>query len=340
MVKRPTLQDLAKAAGVSIATVDRVINRRLPVSEDTAQRVVHAAEGIGYHATSLLKRRLVEMPVRRFGFLLQKRQDAFYHQLAVELSKATAAATEIAGKAIIDFSEELVPKRIVEGLEAMESKCDAIAVVAVDHPLLASTVDRIVGKGKHVFTLLSDLSSSERKAYFACDPRKCGRTAAWLVARLAPASGKVGILVGSHRYLNQELSEISFRSYLREHAPHLQLLEPNFVLDDHRVAYEATTDLVASHPDLIAIYNSGGGQDGMIQALREKPADRKITAICNELTANTRSALIEGTIDLALATPVQALAQRLVQAMIAACDGKIVPEQVLLPADIYISENI
>jgi LacI family transcriptional regulator len=340
MVKRPTLQDLAKAAGVSIATVDRVINRRLPVSEDTAQRVVHAAEGIGYHATSLLKRRLVEMPVRRFGFLLQKRGDAFYHQLGQELSKATTSAPDIAGKAIVDFSEELVPKRIVEGLEAMESKCDAIAVVAVDHPLLSSAVDRIVAKGKPVFTLLSDLSSSSRKAYFAADPRKAGRTAAWLVARLAPASGKVGILVGSHRYLNQELSEISFRSYLREHAPHLQLLEPNFVLDDPRVAYEATTDLIATHPDLVAIYNSGGGQDGLIQALREKPVERKITAVCNELTATTRSALIDGVIDLALATPVAALAQRLVHSMIAACDGKIVPEQVMLPAELYISENM
>ena len=51
MVKRPTMADLAQAAGVSVATVDRVINRRLPVNSDTVQRVVQAAEQIGYRAT-------------------------------------------------------------------------------------------------------------------------------------------------------------------------------------------------------------------------------------------------------------------------------------------------
>ena len=70
MARRPTINDLARAAGVSVATVDRVLNRRLPVREDTALRVVAAAETIGYHATGLLKRRLAEAPRRHFGFLL------------------------------------------------------------------------------------------------------------------------------------------------------------------------------------------------------------------------------------------------------------------------------
>ena len=64
MVERPTLKDLALAAGVSIATVDRVINRRVPVTGDTAQRIVKAAKLIGYHATSLIKRRIAETPIR------------------------------------------------------------------------------------------------------------------------------------------------------------------------------------------------------------------------------------------------------------------------------------
>ena len=73
MSKRPTLADLAEAAGVSIATVDRVLNSRHRVREPTAERVLGAAEAIGFHAAPLLKRRLrAETPVRAFGFLLQK----------------------------------------------------------------------------------------------------------------------------------------------------------------------------------------------------------------------------------------------------------------------------
>ena len=42
MAKRPTITDLARISGVSVATVDRVLNSRLPVREETARRVYDA----------------------------------------------------------------------------------------------------------------------------------------------------------------------------------------------------------------------------------------------------------------------------------------------------------
>ena len=58
MGKRPTLADLARAAGVSVATVDRVLNARHRVREPTAERVLGAAEAIGFHGAPLMKRRV------------------------------------------------------------------------------------------------------------------------------------------------------------------------------------------------------------------------------------------------------------------------------------------
>lgn len=341
MVKRPTMTDLAKAAGVSIATVDRVINRRLPVNSDTTQRVATAAEAIGYHGTSLLRRRMVEVPARRFGFLLQKRNDPFYARFASELVKATTTAADIEGKAIVEFSEELLPRRIADNLRAMEKSCDALAVVAVDHPIVAEAIEAIAANGKPVFTLLSDVTTPGRRANLAVDSRKAGRTAAWFINRMAARPGKVAILVGSHRYISQELTEISFRSYLREHAGDLQLLESNFILDDPRVAYETVVSLLQKHPDLTAIYDCGGGREGLIAALREERGDKHVTVVCNELTPDTRSALVDGILDLVLDTPSAALATRLIHMMTTACESnRVLPEQVLLPANLFISENL
>ena len=73
MAKRPRISDLAQASGVSVATVDRVLNSRLPVREETARRVYEAASAIGYHAASLIKQRMrQDLPEYRLGFLLQK----------------------------------------------------------------------------------------------------------------------------------------------------------------------------------------------------------------------------------------------------------------------------
>ena len=341
VVNRPTIADLAKAAGVSLATVDRVLNRRLPVSADTAQRVVSAAEAIGYHATGLLKRRLIETPTRRFGFLLQKREDVFYAALGQELARATTSSRDVNGKAVVDFSEELVPRTIAARLEAMAEKCDALAVVAVDHPHVSDAIQRVTQKGKPVFTLLSDVARSSRKAYLAVDSRRSGRTAAWTIARMAEHPGKVGILLGSHRYLSQDLAEISFRGYMREYSPDLQLLESNIILDDSRIAYEAVIQMLQSSPNLVGIYDCGGGREGLVRALRDENAAERVVTVCNELTTTTKAALIDGVLDMVLATPIAVLSAQTVSYMIAACDGsRDIPDQTLLPADIFISENI
>ena len=77
-MRRPTMSALAKEAGVGLSTVDRVINGRAPVEAATAQRVLEAAERIGYYATPLLRQRLkADVPQRTFGFLLQQRSTEF-----------------------------------------------------------------------------------------------------------------------------------------------------------------------------------------------------------------------------------------------------------------------
>lgn len=341
MVKRPTLHDLAQAAGVSIATVDRVINRRLPVSDDTSQRVVQAAESIGYHATSLLKRRVQEMPARRFGFLLQK-PDAFYRQLGAELVSASRGNRVVEAKPTVEFVEDVVPAILAERIVLMAKKADALAIVAMDHPVVNEAVETVIAQGKPVFTLLSNLNSPAVSGHFGADSRKCGRIAGWTISRLAKKPGKIGILVGSHRYLNQELSEISFRTYMREHAPEFQLLEPIINLDDEQIAYEAVSEMVAANTDLVGIYVSGGGQEGLIRALREFCVPHQLVAVCNELTPATRAALHDGVIDLSLGTPFAALARLLVEAMAKGTTSQDMPHlrPLMLPPDVFIPENV
>ena len=340
--RRPTIEDLAAEAKVSVATVDRVLNKRHPVREDTARRVVEAAERIGFYARGLLQQRLDErIPFRTFAFLLQKR-DYFYQQLGAELIAATKATSAIRGRPVVEFIDELVPSVIAERLRQAGASADAVAVVAVEHPYVNAAIEELHQRGVPVFALLADVTTPARAGYLGLDGRKIGRTAAWTISRLAKEPGKIGILVGSHRYLNQELAEISFRTYLREHAPEFRPLEPLVNLDDSRIAYEASVDLIGANPDLVGIYMAGGGMAGMIRALREVASGRHILAVCNELIPDTRAALIDGVIDLAIATPVGALARRTVEAMIDALAGPLDESvrQIQLPAELYISENV
>jgi LacI family transcriptional regulator len=343
MGKRPTIQDLAAAAGVSIATVDRVLNRRHPVREETAGRVLAAAEAIGYHATALIERRLEgEDPARTFCFLLQKRTDYFYRQLAAHLTEATRRAAGIRGKAIIEFVDELVPARIAERLLSVRGRADAVAVVSVDHPHVNQAVAALAEDGIPTIAILSDLTAPARAGYVARDTRKEGRTAGWLIARMARRPGKVGIIVGSYRYLSQEAAEISFRSYFREHAPEFTVLEPLVNLEEARIANEATLHMIETNRDLAGLYICGGGQEGVLEALRAEGAGSGLVVVCNELTPVTRAGLIDGVLTAVISTPLALLAERTVEAMVRAlAPGRDTPPgQALVPSELYVPENI
>ncbi len=81
-------------------------------------------------------------------------------------------------------------------------------------------------KRKPVFSLLSPVLNMACSGHLGLDARKLGRIAGWTISRLAKMPGKICILVGSHGYINRDMAEISFRGYMREHAPAFELLEP------------------------------------------------------------------------------------------------------------------
>jgi len=343
MARRPTVSDIARTSGVSVATVDRVLNGRLPVREETARRVYEAANAIGYHAAALIKRRMQQdLPQYRLGFILQRPKQPFYQAFARELENAVNAAREFRGVAQIDYLESQTPSEIAARLREAAVRCKAIGMVAIDHPSVTAAVAELKEKGIPVFSLLSDFAPSIRENYIGLNNRKVGRTAAWLIARTARKPGKVAVFIGSHRFHGQEMRETGFRSYFREYAPEFEMIDTLVNLEAGEIAHEATLDLLQRCPGLAGLYVAGGGMEGVIAALREEDMAGRIVAVCNELTADSRAALADNVIAMAIATPLERLSRELVAQMVHVIENgpAETPGQLFLPFDMYVSENI
>jgi LacI family transcriptional regulator len=343
MSRRPTISDLARESGVSVATVDRVLNARHPVREETTKRVYEAATAIGYHAAGLIKQRLQQdLPQYRLGFILQRPKQPFYQSFAKEIEAAVAGAQHFRGIAQIDHVESQTPTEISRKLRDMAARSRAIAMVSVDHPTINATVAELKDAGIPVFSLLSDFATGVRAGYIGLNNRKAGRTAAWVIAKTAKKPGKVAVFVGSHRFLGQETREIGFRSYFRELAPEFELIDTMVNLEERSIAHEATLDLLQRHPGLVGFYVAGGGMEGAISALREENMAERLVAVCNELTPDSRAALAENIMTMVIGTPLGMLCRELVDRMAGAVErGQTdTPGQTFLPFDIFTSENI
>lgn len=341
-MKRVGMAELARAAGVSVATVDRVLNGREAVRADTRALVAEAAARIGHPAAAQLRPASADLPEIRFGVLLHKQDQDFYKAFAEELVRAVAAAQGVRGRLVLEFSSSQAPGEMAGHLRAMAGRCDVLAATAVNHPEVTAAVEDLATKGLAVFSLLSDFAQGARAGYLGLNNLKVGRTAGWAMAMAAKGPGVVAIFLGGHRWHGHELRETGFRSYLRECAPHLTVLDPLVNLETRQLTYETTLGLLARQPALRGIYVSGGGMEGAIAAMREARPAGDIAMVVSALTPDSRAGLAEGLLTLVTDTPLEKLCRELIVQMIrTAKEGP--PQgglQHFLPPDLHVAESI
>ena len=341
-MSRPTIADLAKAAGVGRATVDRVLNGRQNVREETVKRVHDAAERIGYHGANIIRHRmLADKPEFRLGLILQKPQHAFYQETLRIFEAQARACTLRRVHIIVKFLEDSNPEELARLLGGMKGRVDAVAATGLDHHSVTQAVQELQGAGIPVYSLLSDFAQGVRESYFGTNNLKVGRIAGWFISRLARRPGKVGLFIGGPRFHGHELRETGFRSFFRDSAPEFQSLETQINLETRQLTYEATMNLLSRHDDLAGLYCAGGGMEGAIQAAREMRKPGELVLIVNELTPESQAGLRDGTLSVVLATPVRQIAADLIVQMIDAAERGLaeMPGQRFFPAQIWTPES-
>lgn len=259
-MKRPTIADLAQASGVSIATVNRILGGTGAVRAETIERVQNAAEEIGFYGRGVIEdRRQRLLPNYRFGFLLQQSSRELYRLFGSKITEAAARRQHEKVVAVVDFVDVLEPQNIADRLEALGKRCDAVAVIAGDHPLIGQTIQSLKERGKPVVAYITDQSARDRAGFVGTDNWKLGRTAAWFLAQTTPMPGRIAVFIGNHRYQCQDVSDASFRSYMREHAPHLQVDDSRPTHEEPQEAYRIVSQLLSELDDLRGIFIVGGG---------------------------------------------------------------------------------
>ncbi len=343
MVARATITDVAREAGVSVATVDRVVNARLPVSEHTARRVLEAAETLGFHASGLIRARLRgQLPEYSVGLLLQRPDEPFYRHLAERLERTLATNRTFRGLPRTDYWSADDPDDIAARVRALGRRCQAVALVSPDHAAVGEAIGELTARGVPVFALLSDCAPAARTSYVGIDSRKAGRTAGWLIEQCAGRPGKVAVIVGSHRFLGHELREIGFRSYFRERAPGFTVLDAVVNSESDAATEEAVVQLAEAHPSLVGIYLAGGGISGGIAGLRRIPPGRRPAMVSPSLPPDARAALADRVLSAAVCEPIDGICDELVGLVGQALDDRAarLPNQVVLPMDLFTPENV
>lgn len=298
--KRPQARDVAALAGVSPATVDRVLNRRAHVRSATAERVVAAARELRYLPEADLYSALRPKPMR-LTFILPSGTNRYLRMLGAYIARPHDQYRTYNVTCRCVFVESFNADALAEAILHHARRSDGLAFMALDHDAVRAAAARTIQAGKPVLTLVSDLPDSDRAAYLGLDNLAAGRTAALLIGQMAKAeSGQIGLIAGSRLYRAHRDRDLGFRALIATRFPSLSVVDLREGHDDAAENYRAARELLLRHTDLVGIYNIGGAPSGIARAIREMSQHRRIVFVGHALSPDARQMLEEGTMDFVL----------------------------------------
>jgi LacI family transcriptional regulator len=298
--RRATVHDVARAAGVSLATVDRVLNGRPGVRAATAEKVEQAIAQLGF-ARDLNASLMARARDLNVVFFIPDGSNEFMDSLAEAVHRRSPLA--LADRIHLDMRRvrALDAAALAAGLNQLDARiCDCAVIVSSDEPEILGAIDAAHRRGIAVMTLVSDLPASARRNFIGIDNVAAGRTAASLLGRFLPQGGKVAVVAGSLHLRDHAERLDGFRAALAAEFSGLKIIGPLEGHDERTETAQIITRLLADHPDLAGLYNLGAGNAGLVAALEQSGRAGKLRVIAHELTAPTRAGLKSGAIDVVL----------------------------------------
>ena len=289
---KPTQKDVAAAAGVGSATVQRVLSGRGGVSEEVMERVVRTARKLGYG------RRMPETHhgIFRIEVLMVRPDTEFFSRL----NEAFERVAETLDKSIIlhrTFISDSDPVGAAKRISGPSFRRAGLIVVFPNDPVVVAAVRAAACQGLPIVQVVSQTFGPDIP-YVGIDNYAAGRTAAYLMTRMLRAqAGSIVAICHSAIYPVHRDRLRGFSDALQDHGAAGLFRAILFGRDDERTTAEVLRQALQDWPDVIGVYNAGGATTGTAQGLSGKS---EVVWVGHELTSISREYLRAGRMSVVL----------------------------------------
>lgn len=344
-----TIKEIARRAGVSRGTVDRVLNGRPGVKPETEARVRALMDELGYHPDQAGQMLAARKKKLRIAFLILHGPEFVFFLDILHAARDKAADLRELGVTVDFYLIRHLDQTYLERLflEVEESRPDGIVTLPFRVKPFVDFMERMHGRGVPTVFFNVDGDFVPRMCYVGCDYVRSGRVAAGLAALCTGGYGKVGVASFDSPFDGFDSPSFThrmggFTQELRASYPGLTLADGGAPAFFRGSDFSAVEDLLRRHPDLAALYLVNLGDFSVCRAAREAAGDRPLVIITNDLIPAQREMLREGVIsatvsqqpDVQGSAPLQALYDLLV------FGTQPASEHLYTDLLIYISQNV
>jgi LacI family transcriptional regulator len=291
--RKARLIDVARAAGVGTATVDRVVNGRGGVSAEKERRVLEAARALRLDRTLALR----PTSLLRVAVVLQSAENPFYEALRDGFRRAEQCYRHLNVSCRMFSYDVNDPAGLLRLLERASGDADAMILVGFEHSAVNLRVSEFA-RSRPLVTLATDLPQTGRAAYVGPDNRVAGCVAGELMGRfVGQEGGEILLISGLSAFRGHMEREMGFRSVLAQRFPGCRIAAFVESRELRREIGSVVARELERHPELRGIYNISAGNRYIAEALAAAGRASEIVFISHELTDTSRRLLREGAMD-------------------------------------------
>lgn len=302
---RPTVNDIAREAGVSLATVDRVLNARPGVRPNTITSVNDAITRLGF-VRDQAAANLARSRSYRMAFVLPDTESQFVQTLAAALDLAKPLAHMARTEVLLYRFPAENPHALSSILAALPGAGIAgVAIMAPETPILRDAIRALRAAGLSVVALVSDLPNTEAEHFIGIDNRAAGRTAAVLLGRFLgpnhPARHQQIMVISDSMSLRESVERrAGFDQQMQTGFPRIDVLPTLEAHGRPDTMHQIIRETLRHSPDVSGIYLLGTGLRALSGTLAQIAAQigaQPMVVVAHELTPHARDALLSGALD-------------------------------------------
>lgn len=337
-----TIKEIAAMAGVSRGTVDKVLNHRPGVKQETKEKVLRIAKEMHYQPNFLGKALVQSKDPLKIGIILTPEYNPYIQEIIKGIKEGndefSAFGIEIITKKLksLDPFEQLsiIEELVAEGVQGL-------AVFPLNNSRVIDCLNTLIEQKVAIVTFNSKVSGCNDLCFVGQDHYKGGRTAAGLMGRVCAPDASIGVIISSMHLSCHQDRLMGFREKLAETYPGIKIVEIQENQDRGEAAYQITKDYLAKYPELQGIYLTSGGIYGIGQALEEIGKSKEVRVICHDVIDNTVELLSNGTVDFAIGQNPTQQGYLLVKTLFDYLIKRQKPEKIIdIPIQIFTDEAI